>query len=228
MATTSGPARLNDRFQVCDIPQLATVGLGHSYMLGLLILCGLELGCGTPPLSATPSVDLSSDRQVLLVTSPDQAPPARVRLQDLPTESTIAPGLFFRPQGFDHVRLSPDGRHAAFSTVDHHTLICLLDLATMAIQEIDVITEGDVSAFYWSPDSRTLVYDYAPASGYRRVKAYDVETGDDLIVSHNEGKAATHISFKNWGPQSREVILSVTDVRANERRITTVTLLPRR
>ncbi|MGE0643944.1 MAG: hypothetical protein AB7P24_09745 [Nitrospira sp.] len=228
MATTSGPARQNDRFQVCDIPQPATVGLGHSYTLGLLILCGLELGCGTPSLSAFPSVDLSSDRQVLLVTSTGQAPPARVRLQDLPSGSTIAPGIFFRPQGFDHVRLSPDRRHAAFSTVDHHALIGLLDVATMVIQEIDVITEGEVSAFHWSADSQTLVCDYTPASGYRRVKAYDVETGADLVVSHNEGKAATHISFKSWGPQPREVILSVTDVRTNKHRITAVPLLPQR
>ncbi len=227
MATISGPARQKGRSPASDTTQSPPASLSRCHMVGLLILCGLELGCGTPHLSTGPSVALSSDRQVLLV-STDQTPPARVMLQNLPTESTVAPGLFFHPQGFDQACLSPDGRHAAFSTVDHHTLIGLLDLNTMAVREVDVITEGDVSAFYWSADSRTLVYDYAPASGYRRVKAYDVETGDDLVVSHNEGKAATHISFKNWGPQPREVILSVTDVRTNERRITTVTLLPRR
>ena len=210
------------------MPRSASARLSHYHMLGLLALWGLELACGTAHLSAAPSVELSSDRQVLLVRSGRQTPPARLTVRDLPTESMIAPGLFFRPQGFDHVRLSPDGRHAAFSTVDHHTLVGLLDLSTMAIQEIDVITEGEVSAFHWRGDSRMLAYDYLPASGYRRVKAYDIQAGESLFVPRDEGRAALHIRFEAWGSQRRDVVLSTLDFRTNNRQMNTVTLAPRK
>lgn len=227
MATISGPARQNGRFPASDTTQSPPASLSRCHMVGLLILCGLELGCGTPHLSAVPSVDLSSDRQVLLVSN-DQTPPARVTLQNLPTESTVAPGLFFHPQGFDQVCLSPDGRHVAFSTVDHHTLVGLLDLSLMAVREIDVITEGDISAFHWSVDSRTLVYDYIPSSGYRRVKAHDVQSQERLLMPRIEGSSSHHLTFERWGPQPREVVLSITNVRTNERRMTTITLIPQK
>lgn len=208
------------------MPPPASARLSPYHMLGLLALCGLELACGASHLSAAPSVELSSDRQVLLVRSTHQTLPAQLTLRDLPTESMVAPGLFFRPQGFGHVRLSPDGRHAAFSTVDHHTLVGLLDLSTMAIQEINIITEGEVSAFHWRGDGRALAYDYLPASGHRRLKAYDVVTGEGLVVPRGETRIAAHITFENWGPQPREVIVRITDPRTNQHRFTTVMLVP--
>ncbi|NJL16245.1 MAG: hypothetical protein HC938_02670 [Nitrospira sp.] len=134
--------------------------------------------------------------------------------------------FFFRPQRFALVLLSPDGRYAAFSTEDHHTLIGVLDLHTMAVREIDVITEGEVIAFHWSGDSRLLAYEYLPASGYRRVKAYDIQTGKSLVVPRNDGQTVLHITFEAWGSQPQDVVLSVLNVRTNERRTNTVTLTP--
>lgn len=98
----------------------------------------------------------------------------------------------------------------------------------MAVREIDVITEGEVLGFHWAIDSRTLAYDYLPASGYRRVKAHDVQSRERLLVPRMEGSSGRHITFERWGPQPREVILSVTDVRTNEHRITTFMLVPQK
>ena len=98
----------------------------------------------------------------------------------------------------------------------------------MAVREIDVITEGEVVAFHWSDDGRLLVYDYLPASGYRRVKAYDLQTGERLFVPRVEGRAALHIAFEAWGPQPGEVVLSVLDIHANERQTNTVPFAPRK
>lgn len=98
----------------------------------------------------------------------------------------------------------------------------------MAMWEIDVITEGEVLAFHWAIDSRTLAYDYLPASGYRRVKAYDVQTREGLVVPHVDGRAALHITFEAWGSQPRDVALSLLDIRTNNRQTSTVTLAPRK
>lgn len=195
-------------------------------LLSLIALSSVLLACGTHPLSTSPSVALSPDRQALLVTSASQALPAHLTLQNLPSESTITPGLFFHPQRFDQIRLSPNGQHAAFSTVGHHVLVGLLHPATMNVKEIDVITEGDVVAFHWAADSRTLVYDYIPASGYRWVKGYDLESGEHLVVSRIVRNSAMHVVFESWGPRPHEVILGVTDKRSNKRRTETVTLSP--
>jgi hypothetical protein len=144
----------------------------------------------------------------------------------LPTESTLAPGLSYHPQRFELVHVSPDGRYAAFSTVGHHNLIGLLDLATMAVREIDLVTEGDVVAFHWAADGRTLAYDYVPASGYRWVKGYDIESGKGLVVPRTERNSAIHLTFVGWGPRPHEVILGLTDGRGNIHRTETVTLIP--
>jgi hypothetical protein len=86
--------------------------------------------------------------------------------------------------------------------------------------------ESGVSAFHWRGDSRMLAYDYLPASGHRGLKARDVATGEGLVVPRGETRIAARIAFEKWGPQPREVILSITDVRTNQRRFTTVTLVP--
>jgi hypothetical protein len=224
MATISGLARQNGQSPASERQSPVTRRMGCT--LGILAISALLLACGAPYLSASPSVELSSSRQALLVTSEHQAPPTQLTLQSLPTESTIAPGLFFRPQRFDQVRLSPDGRYAAFSTVDHHALVGLLDLATMAVREIGVITEGEVIAFHWSADSRTLAYDYRPASGYQLVKAYDVRSGKGLVVPRLGGGSSVHITFEKWGSQPGELVLSVTDVQSNRRQTDTITLVP--
>jgi hypothetical protein len=172
-------------------------------------------------------VDVAPDRQTILVIPSNRATPSRLSLQSLPTESTLAPGLFYHPQRFELVRVSPDGRYAAFSAAGHHNLIGLLHLATMTVREIDLLMEGDVVAFHWAADGRTLAYDYLPASGYRRVKGYDIESGEGLVIPRTERNSATHVTFESWGPRLHEVILGVTDGRTNERWTETVTLIPR-
>ncbi len=194
--------------------------------LGILAISGVLLACATQNIPSYPTVQLTPDGQAILVTPHNQSARSPFTLQNLPAESTITPGLLFHPQRFAQVLLSPDGRHAAFSTEDHHTLVGVLDLATMAVREIDVITEGEVVAFHWSGDSRLLAYDYLPASGYRRVKAYDIQTGESLIAPRNEGQTVLHITFEAWGSQPRDLVLSVLNVRTNERRTNTVTLRP--
>ncbi|MDH4085028.1 MAG: hypothetical protein OEV99_16375 [Nitrospira sp.] len=98
----------------------------------------------------------------------------------------------------------------------------------MAVREIDVITEGDVMAFHWAVDSRMLAYDYLPASGYHRVKTYDIQTGESLFVPRDEGQTAIHITFEAWGSQPRDVVLSVLDLRTDERQTNTLTFAPRK
>lgn len=196
--------------------------------LCILAISGILLACATQGIPSYPSIQLAPDRRALLVTPHNKSALSQFTLQNLPAESTIAPGLFFRPQRFAQVLLSPDRRHAVFSTEDHHTFVGVLDLAALAVREIDVITEGDVLTFHWSADSRTLAYDYLPASGYRRVKAYDIQTGESLFVPRDEGKAALHITFEAWGSQPRDVVLSILDIRTNKRQTNTVTLAPRK
>lgn len=229
MATTSGPVRRTGRFQVSERPNSVPESRQRNWFtLSILAISGALLACTTQSIPSYPSVQLTPDGQAILVTPHNQSAFSQFTLQNLPVESTIAPGLSFRPQRFVQVLLSPDGRHAAFSTEDHHTLVGLLDLATMAVREIDVITEGEVVAFHWSDDSRMLAYDYLPASGYRRVKAYDLQTGERLFVPRVEGRAALHIAFEAWGPQPGEVVLSVLDIHTNERQTNTVPFTPRK
>lgn len=195
---------------------------------GILALFSFLLACGAPNISPSPSVELTQDRHALLVTSANSATPYHFTLQSLPTESTLVPGLSYRPERFDLVQVSPDGRYVALSTAGHHTLIGLLDLATLAVREIDVVTEGDVVAFHWAADGRTLAYDFIPAGGYRRVKGYDVESGKGLVVPRTDRQSAIHVTFEKWGANPREVVLSVTDAGSNERHADTVTLIPRK
>jgi hypothetical protein len=173
-------------------------------------------------------VQLTPDRQAILVIPPDRTTPSQLSLQGLPTESTVAPGLFYHPLRFELVRVSPGGRYAAFSAVGHHNFIGVVELATMEVREIDLLTEGDVGAFHWASDGRTLAYDYVSAGGYREVKGYDIESGEGLVVPHTERKSASHVTFQRWGTQPHEVILRITDIRTDEGRIETVTLIPRR
>lgn len=196
--------------------------------IDILAIGSLLLACGAPRLSASSSVELAPDRKALLVTSTNPAIVARLTLERLPTESTTAPGLSFRPERFDLVHASPDGRYAAFSTAGHHSLVGLLNLVTMAVREIDVVTEGEVVAFHWATDSRLLVYENLPASGYRGVKAYDVQSSEHLVVPRLGGKSPSHITFEGWGKHARELVLIMTDIRSNERETTAVTLIPRR
>ena len=97
----------------------------------------------------------------------------------------------------------------------------------MAVREIDLLTEGDVVAFHWAADGRTLAYDYVPASGYRRVKGYDIESREGLVVPRTERNAALDVEFESWGPQPHEIIIRVTDRRTNERWTEPVKLVPR-
>lgn len=229
MTTTSGPEQPNSQSLDSETDARASTARRCPYSpVGLLLAMGFLLACSAQPISTYPSVQLTPDRQAILVIHSNPVTPSQLSLQSLPSESTLAPGLSYHPQRFELVRVSPDGRYAAFSTAGHHNLIGLLDLAVMAVREIDVVTEGDVLAFHWTADGRTLAYDYVPASGYRRVKGYDIESGEGLIAPLRERHSAIHITFGKWGPQPREVILSVVDVRRNERRTETVTLIPHR
>ncbi|HEY5932957.1 MAG TPA: hypothetical protein VIT63_08565 [Nitrospira sp.] len=228
MTITSGPEQPNGRFLDSETDTLLRAGRRTRSTVGLLLVGGLLLACSAPPISTHPSVRLAPDRQAILLVPSDRTASSQLLLQSLPTESTLAPGLSYRSQRFELVRASPDGRHAAFSTAGHHNLVGLLDLATMAVREIDIVTEGDVMAFHWAADGRTLAYDYLPASGYRRVRGYDIETGEGLIVPRMERNSAGHVTFESWGPQPHEVILRMTDIRSNESRTVTVTLIPRR
>ena len=171
------------------------------------------------------SVKLSQDQQALVLTSADPAIPGRLTVKHLPTESTIAPGLYFSPKRFGLVQVSPDGRFAVFSTVDHHTLVGLLDLAAMAVREIDVITEGEVLSFHWAVDGRLFVYDYLPASGSQRVRGYDVQSGEGLVVPRAVHSAATSLAFEQWGSRPREVILRTRIRHTDETQTITVTLI---
>jgi hypothetical protein len=229
MTITSGPERPSSRFPGSETDTRVNAGRHRLRSTAALLLVGsFFLACGAHPRSAYPSVQLAPDRQSILVIRTDRATPSQLPLEHLPAESTLAPGLSYHPQRFELVRVSPDGRYAAFSTAGHHSLIGLLDLATMTVQEIDVVTEGDVMAFHWAADGRTLAYDYIPAGGYRRVKGYDVESRQDLVMPRKEGDSAIHVAFESWGPRPHEVIVQVTDGRGNERRIETVTLIPHR
>ena len=192
---------------------------------GILIFSGCLLAC-SPVSPVTPSsIKLSSDQQALILTSVDPAIPSRFTVKHLPTESKIAPGLYFRPKRFGLVQASPDGRFAAFSTVDHHTLVGLLDLATMAAWEIDVITEGEVLTFHWAVDGRLLVYDYRPASGSQRIRGYDVQSGERLGIPRTEHSPAIHLAFEQWGSQPREVLISTRERHTDKPQITTATLI---
>jgi hypothetical protein len=227
MTIISGPEQPSSPFPGSETDTLPrAVRRCPSFLLGLLLVWDL-LACGAQPISAFPSVDVTPDRQTILVIPSNRATPSRLSLQSLPTESTLAPGLFYHSQRFELVRVSPDGRYAAFSAAGHHNLIGLLHLATMTVREIDLLMEGDVVAFHWAADGRTLAYDYLPASGYRRVKGYDIESGEGLVIPRTERNSATHVTFESWGPRLHEVILGVTDGRTNERWTETVTLIPR-
>ena len=193
---------------------------------GLLVFTGCLLSTCSPVLPVNPSsVTLSPDQQAFVITSGDPAIPDRFTLKHLPTESAIAPGLYFRPKRFGLVRVSPDGRLAAFSTVDHHTLVGLLDLGTMAAQEIDVVTEGEVLSFHWANDGQVLVYDYLPASGSQRIRGYDVQSGERLGIPHTEHSSDVNLVFEQWGSQPREVIVSMRNRHKGESRTTTITLI---
>ena len=229
MATTSGPVRRISRFRVSERLNPVFDDRQRNWVtFGTLAISGVLLACATQNIPSYPSIQLAPDGRAILVTPHNQSARSLFSLQNLPAESTIAPGLLFRPQRFVQALLSPDGRHAAFSTEDHHTLVGVLDLATMAVREIDVITEGEVVAFHWSDDSRMLAYDYLPASGYRRVKAYDVQSAESLGVPQLSGGSAVHITFEKWGSQPREVILSVTDIHKNTRQTNTIKLVSRK
>ena len=226
MTITSGPEQPISRSLDSETETRVSGSARSCSALGLLLLVGgLLLACGARPISAYPTVQLAPDRQAILVIPSDRTTSSQLPLQSLPTESTLAPGLFYHPQRFELVGVSPDGRYAAFSTAGHHNLIGLLDLTAMAVREIDVVTEGDVVAFHWAADGRTLAYDYLPASGYRRVKGYDIESGEGLVVPRTERNSAIHVTFESWGPRRHEVILRVTDLRSNEHRTETVTLI---
>lgn len=227
MTITSGPEPLNSRFQGSDTVTSIRVGSRVHSTIGLLVVGSILVACSAPLLSAYPSVQLAPDRQAILVILSDRTTPSQLSLQDLPSESTLAPGLFYRAQRFDLVRISPDGRYAAFSAGGHHNLIGILDLASMAVREIDILTEGDVMAFHWAADGRTLAYDYLPAGGYQRVKGFDIESGEGLVAPRTERNAAIHITFESWGPRPREIVLRVTDGRTDERWTETVKLIPR-
>lgn len=227
MTITSGPEPPSSRFLDCEstTPVSAPHRCPHG-TLGLLLIGGFLLACATPSIPAYPSVQLADDRQTILVIPSRGETTSRLSLQSLPTESMIAPGLSYGSQRFELIRVSPDGRYTAFSTAGHHDLIGLLDLATMAVREIDVVSEGDVMALHWAADGRTLVYDYVPANGYRRVKGYDIQSGKGLIVPRTPGNSAVHVTFESWGPRPHEVILRLTDGHSHEHQTETVTLIP--
>jgi hypothetical protein len=139
--------------------------------------------------------------------------------KDLPTESSVAPGLFYQPERFGLSDISPDGRQVAFSVQGHHSMVGLLDLERKQAKEIDLVTEGEVLAFHWTPDSLMLVYEIRPASGYQRVKAYDLATAARRTISLLEGTPAANVTFLGWGVSARELRLAVTDAQTRQRRI---------
>jgi hypothetical protein len=95
----------------------------------------------------------------------------------------------------------------------------------MATREIDVITEGEVLTFHWASDSHLLVYDYLPAHGYHRVRGYDVQSGERLVVPRTEHRTSIHLTFEQWGSQPREVIVGMRGQHSDEPRTITVNLI---
>lgn len=226
MGTTSGLVRQRSPSLDSERPTRPMTGCtGRWSSAGILAISGCLLACNPAPLVNPSSVNLSSDQQALVITSVDPALSDQFTLKHLPTESKVAPGLYFHPKRFDLVQVSPDGRFAAFSTIDHHTLVGLLDLATMAAQEIDVVTEGELLSFHWANDGQVLVYDYLPASGSQRIRGYDVQSGERLGIPHTEHSSDVNLVFEQWGSQPREVVVSMRNRHKGESRTTTITLI---
>jgi hypothetical protein len=226
MGTTSGPVRQRSPSLDSERPTRPMAHCpGRWSSAGILVLSGCLLACNLVPPVNPSSVNLSSDQQALVITSVDPAISERFTVKHLPTESKIAPGLYFHPKRFDLVQVSPDGRFAAFSTADHHTLVGLLNLATMAVQEIDVVTEGEVLSFHWTANGRMFVYDYLPASGSQRVRGYDLQSGERLAIPHTEHGSDTHLAFEQWGSQPREAIVSTRNRHTDEPGSTTIKLV---
>ena len=94
MTITSGPEQPSSRFLGSETDTLIRAGSRTRSTDGLILVGVLLLACGAPHLSACPSVHLAPDRQAILVTSSDRTTPSQLSLQSLPTESTLAPGLF--------------------------------------------------------------------------------------------------------------------------------------
>lgn len=226
MGITSGPARQRSPSLDSERPARPMTGCaGRWSSAGILVISGCLLACNPVPLVNPSSVNLSSDQQALIITSVDPAISHQFTVKHLPTESKIAPGLYFHPKRFDLVQVSPDGRFAAFSTMDHHTLVGLLNLGTMAAQEIDVVTEGEVLNFYWATDGQVLVYDYLPASGSQRIRGYDVQSGEKLGIPHTVHGSDANLVFEQWGSQPREVIVNMRNRHTGESRTTTIKLI---
>ena len=226
MGTTSGLVRQRSPSLDSERPARPMTGCaGRWPSAGILVISSYLLACNPVPLVNPSSVILSSDQQALVITSVDPALSDQFTVKHLPTESKIAPGLYFHPNRFDLVQVSPDGRFAAFSTMDHHTLVGLLDLRTRAAQEIDVVTEGEVLSFHWANDGQVLAYDYLPASGSQRIRGYDVQSGERLGIPHTKHGSDANLVFEQWGSQPREVVVSIRNRHNGESRTTTITLI---
>lgn len=95
----------------------------------------------------------------------------------------------------------------------------------MAAREIDVVTEGEVLNFHWATGGHLLVYDYLPANGSQRIRGYDVQSGERLVLPRTEHGSDAHLAFEQWGSQPREVIIRMRKRHTDEPRTTTVTLI---
>lgn len=178
------------------------------------LFAGVALcGCSQSNDSISPAARISPDRQQLIIEHPGGNAPSVLSLKELPTESSVAPGLFYQPEQFGLNDVSPDGRHVALSVKGHHSMVGLLDVEHKQVREIDLVTEGDVLAFHWTADSLMLVYEIRQASGYQRVKAYDLATAARRPIPLPEGTSAANVTFQGWGVSARQLRLAVTDAR---------------
>jgi hypothetical protein len=87
-----------------------------------------------------------------------------------------------------------------------------------------MIMEGFTRASLFELSSRTIHVTYFNDNILGcPVKGDDIESGEGLVVSRTGRNAAVHVTFESWG--QRPHTLHLTDVRNNERRTETVTLV---
>jgi len=106
---------------------------------------------------------------VLYFRTPPPPPPAVSRFQ-----IRLPEGVRFTSTG--EMTLSPDGRHVALSASGPrtHPSVWIQDLDALEAREIpSTFTGGQVPPFFWSPDSRYVVY----SENSPKLKKVDIQTG---------------------------------------------------
>ena len=119
--------------------------------------------------------------------------------------------------------LSPDGKTLVlqdYSAPQGHYNYYLLDTASHNIRQVMKLTEtiNELGSVFWSPDSKSLAYDAAPALDFRnRFEMYDVASEETTAgFVHPSSAADTKASPRNlgllgWSPDSSMVALGYED-----------------